>query len=964
MFTKHSIRYACLFGGVLGALVISAPQIQAQAFSAQITGAPTWQKGSTYTVTWTYAGTPPALVTQYGVKVVAVMMGGSPNNYGLTPQALAFSGRQATIGANLTYTQDTVLQIVLEDTNGNKITAPYSVTFKVPAVTAAAPAPAPVAGNPSYAASACSYVFGTSCTGSYAQFANYLIQPGSGGPMFPTQAAMQAYLINYTGTNPGVKSDILSRAGGQMCTGAVTALTNAFTANPSNPAGNGLWNSYAQLAPMAAAVVKSQCTVAAPPPVTYTAQQQAQGLAAAVAKLMGTVTPTGQAVALTAQQTALFANVAPANIESSMRGAIRNDQSWQYQIVDNMYYAAFRIAPSANTMRSQIEARYGTNWTAGDDLYQFLTANAATFNPATYTAQQHASALAAAVAKLMGTATPTGQAVTLTTQQTAIFANTAPASIEGLMRSAIRSDQSWQGQIVDNMFYAAFKKSDAAYRSQILGLYGVKWTAGDDLFPYLTASSATYNASALPAQLTAAINGAFAALALQAPTAAQMAALNTPQQAAAMGGSTDPTAMYGAVRSYIKTDSTLQQQIVDAAYQKVYGPAPVAAMHSTLYQRYGSAWTAADDLQNFLNANKSTYAPPVVSAAPTQPAPGGTATRGLLSLNGTLVQPTATIDRILINVNGTPVYLPTQLGGKCMTVEGNITGSTTYSGARIIGYQCEVQPQARFVFMDNGQLRDHDGSNMCLDLNGSQVVTMACSSSRTQQWSLLGTGVIVNVQTNQCMDLVGGQQAWWADAIQHTFNWQQPVQVAVCNGSSEQKWAIASSLPGRANQSPPQTAVIQNGQLGTVSNVISNDGGSIVAAGAGNIVAAGAGNIVAAGAGNLKMMAIGGAIVAAGAGNIVAAGAGNIVAAGAGNIVAAGAGNIVAAGAGNIVSTSGSNLALMISLSQVGIVAAGAGNVIQVNLGAGVISLPFQGGSLINANSTMLMPVSSLVSHP
>ncbi|MDQ6757128.1 MAG: hypothetical protein M3004_09345, partial [Bacteroidota bacterium] len=36
------------------------------------------------------------------------------------------------------------------------------------------------------------------------------------------------------------------------------------------------------------------------------------------------------------------------------------------------------------------------------------------------------------------------------------------------------------------------------------------------------------------------------------------------------------------------------------------------------------------------------------------------------------------------------------------------------------------------------------------------------------------------------------------------------------------------------------------------ADLISNDGGSIVASGAGNIVASGAGNIVASGAGNLK----------------------------------------------------------------------------------------------------------------
>jgi hypothetical protein len=977
MFGKQSIRTACWLAGALGVLVYPAPQLQAQTIIAQITGAPTWQKGSQYTVTWNITGTPAAIVTQYGVKVFAVSMAGSNTNYGLTPQASAFSARQTTISANLTYTSSTAMQIVLEDTNGNRLTNPYSLTFVVP-VTTPTPPPPPVSvpGNPAFAAAACTYVFGMGCTGSYAQFGPYLVQSGSGAPMFPTQAAMQAYLIDYVvGTNPGVKSDIISRAAGSPapCTGALNTLNNAFTGNPSNPQGNGLWNSYTQLAAMAPAVVKSQCTVAPPPPVTWTAQQHDQALAAAVALLIGATNPAGQAVTLSAADTALFATTAPANIQGLMMSVIKNEPALRAQIVDNMYFAAYHT-PDTAAAQSQILAQYGIRWSAANDLFPFLQANAALYNAPTWTAAQQSQALTAAVAKLMGTVTPAGQAVTLTAAQYAMFASTAPANMESQMRSAIRSDTNWQGQIVDNMFYAAFKKSDTAFRSQILSLYGVKWTAGDDLFPYLTANAASYNASATSANLTAAVNSAFATLALQPPTAVQMAALNTPQQAAAMGASTDPAAMYTPVRGYIRTDTTLQGQIVDNAYKSVYSSAPVAAMHTTVLQQYGSHWTAADDLQAFLTANKYTYAPPVTSTAPGQPASGGS-NLGLLSLNGVMVKPTGFVDRILVNVNGTPLYLPTQLGGKCMTVEGNITGSTTYSGARIIGYQCQAVPQARFVFMNNGQLRDHDGSNMCLDLNGAQVVTKPCSSLTSQQWNLLGTGAIENVATGMCMDLIGGQQSWFLDAVQRTFNWQQPVQVMGCNNSAEQQWVASQNLGSGANQSPPNSNVIQPGQLAAVSNVVagvvSNDGGSIVAAGAGNIVAAGAGNIVAAGAGNLKMVAIGGAIVAAGAGNIVAAGAGNIVAAGAGNIVAAGAGNIILIGGSNVVNTSGSNLvgpstgtfAVMIPLAQANIVAAGAGNVVRLDLGAGIISLPYQGGSLVNANSTMLMPISSMVSH-
>jgi len=131
MFTKQLVRSAYFMAATMTALSYSAMPAQAQSFSATITGSPTWQKG-TSVVTWSYSGAPPTLVTQYGVKVVAVQMAGANTTYGLTPQAVSFSARQAAIGTNFTFTQNTVLQIVLEDTNGNKITAPYRVTFVAP----------------------------------------------------------------------------------------------------------------------------------------------------------------------------------------------------------------------------------------------------------------------------------------------------------------------------------------------------------------------------------------------------------------------------------------------------------------------------------------------------------------------------------------------------------------------------------------------------------------------------------------------------------------------------------------------------------------------------------------------------------------------------------------------------------------------------------------------------------------
>src|ERR1035437_3334217 len=131
--------FGCIPASLLGAGVLllalsgAAPPARAQAFSTQFTGAPTWQKGSAFTASWNYSGAPPALVTQYGVKVVAVSMAGSNTTYILTPQSVSFSSRQATIPAlNFSYTQDTPIQIVLEDTNGNKLTPVYNVTIKMP----------------------------------------------------------------------------------------------------------------------------------------------------------------------------------------------------------------------------------------------------------------------------------------------------------------------------------------------------------------------------------------------------------------------------------------------------------------------------------------------------------------------------------------------------------------------------------------------------------------------------------------------------------------------------------------------------------------------------------------------------------------------------------------------------------------------------------------------------------------
>ena len=373
MQLKQQIRSALFLATMITAAGLSPQGLKAQAFSAQITGSPTWQKG-TSTVTWSYAGTPSALLAQYGVKIVAVSLAGAPTTYILTPQTVALSARQATIATNFTYTQNTALQIVLEDVNGSKLTAPFSVTFKAPTV-AAAPVAAPlVAGNSALATAACNYVFGQGCTGSYLQFGAYLIAPGN-TQMFPTQAAMQSYLINFVGTSPGAKADIVSRAAGSSaCTAAVNALSGAFTASPNNPQGNGLWNSYTQLASMAASVVRSRCTVAVV--AVASPAQLATALNAAFAKL-------ALQAATAAQASAMSRVTDPNAMEGAVRSYISTDAMLRGQIVVNVYRQVFAtaLAPAANT-QSQLLSTYGSKWTAADDLYAFLNANKAAYNAA------------------------------------------------------------------------------------------------------------------------------------------------------------------------------------------------------------------------------------------------------------------------------------------------------------------------------------------------------------------------------------------------------------------------------------------------------------------------------------------------------------------------------------------------------------------------------------------------------
>lgn len=195
------------------------------------------------------------------------------------------------------------------------------------------------------------------------------------------------------------------------------------------------------------------------------------------------------------------------------------------------------------------------------------------------------------------------------------------------------------------------------------------------------------------------------------------------------------------------------------------------------------------------------------------------------------------------------------------------------------------------------------------------------------------------------------------------------MRIAVGRGSMTGTGAISldlSSLPGLASAHSITPNSILSGfvtnQLVSTNggNVVAQGAGNVVAAGAGNVVAAGAGNVVAAGAGNFSGTSLGGAggaqlklpdgaaaaslqltfgshVVAQGAGNVVAAGAGNVVAAGAGNVVAAGAGNfvkpaagVVAAGAGNVVAQGAGNV---VAQGAGNVVAAGAGNIVSAGAG-------------------------------
>ena len=701
--THKTVHMLLVFAG----LMVAATPGLGQAFSAQITGPSAWTDGVAVNVTWSYTGTPSALLTQQGVRVWSTMLNGNAWSSSLT-NAVAFTARSASTLTQFRNTSNYTIQIVLKDANGNPVTRAYQVSVKPGTGTTPAP---PATGNPATVSAACKYVLGVDCMASgnaFASVGSYLV----GNPaQFPTQSAMQTYLTNYIGTNPTVKSAVVSAAsaGQNLCTQAITALTGAFTAS-ATPA-SGLWNSYTQLVPLVPVARQSQCT----------------------------------------------AN--PAYITAAC----------QYEL--GVDCSAGNAGSTYNSLASYFKA-----------------------NPALFPTQ---------------------------------------AAMQTYLINYVQQNPSLKTTIIQQ--------------------------------------AATAQASGSPA--------------VCAPAQTALVNAFTPN-------STNTTS---------------------------------------------GLWNSYSQLVSML--------PGVVKG---QCAP----------------KPTAVVNQILVNVNGVSVYLPSQLGGKCMTVEGQaITASTTYAGARIIGYQCQAVTQERFVFMNNGQLRDHDGQNMCLDLNGSQVVTEPCSTAASQVWGLYGDGTVRSAQSGMCMDLQGGAQNWLVNAVQQAVNWQQPVVLAGCNGSAEQKWAVSTALPSSANHSPANTAVVRSGQLSTLAaNFVGQNGSSVASGGSNaanpngaNIVASGGGNIVASGGGNLTLNTIGGAVLSKSPAEIVASGGGNIVASGGGNIVASGAGNII---------TTSNSAGVIIPISGAAIVASGGGNAVQINLGAGLLSLPYQGGTLINATGVTLMPASGLVGSP
>lgn len=81
---------------------------------------------------------------------------------------------------------------------------------------------------------------------------------------------------------------------------------------------------------------------------------------------------------------------------------------------------------------------------------------------------------------------------------------------------------------------------------------------------------------------------------------------------------------------------------------------------------------------------------------------------------------------------------------------------------------------------------------------------------------------------------------------------------------------------GVLNGKPVAVLMDEKNNQALAINLVTNDGGQLIAAGGGNVVSAGGGNVVSAGGGN---------VVSAGGGNVVSAGGGNLISAGGGNLM-------------------------------------------------------------------------------
>lgn len=374
---NKSIRHGLAFAAVLAGLGCSALPVSAQTY-AQITGPATITDGATWNLTWNTVGAPPASLVQNGVRAQGtVSLNGKPFVTALG-NTVGYTAKSSAISVKFGSTTSLVMQMVLV-ANGAVISPIYNVNV-MPGQQAPPPPPPTQGGNPAYASAACKYVLGVDCTvngNPYASVGTYLVAQANGS-LFPTQAAMQAYLMNYVGTNPGVKSAVIQQAaaGQAVCTAAATALGNAFSANAANTQ-SGLWNSYTQLAPIISGVLKGQCAAPPPPPpVTYLTPAQLNPAYVAVWGALWTFEPV-----------AMMTNCpASTGASSCVRSALASyvaakGAATLNPLIQPVFTQVMGFAPNS-TQLSTLAGVFGRNWSGADDLATYLNGTKASWlNP-------------------------------------------------------------------------------------------------------------------------------------------------------------------------------------------------------------------------------------------------------------------------------------------------------------------------------------------------------------------------------------------------------------------------------------------------------------------------------------------------------------------------------------------------------------------------------------------------------